>query len=64
MADEIDITQEREEAMMDLRIQQARANQPKPGAPGDCDTCGEWSGRLIGGECAPCRDRHLPVRRM
>ena len=27
----------------------------------DCDLCGEWSGRLIAGSCAPCRDRrHLP----
>lgn len=25
---------------------------------GDCDLCGEWSGRLVGGVCAPCRDRH------
>lgn len=28
-----------------------------PGKPGDCDFCGEWSGRLIDGCCAPCRDR-------
>lgn len=32
-----------------------------PGVQGDCDLCGEWSGRLIRGICAPCRDkRHLP----
>jgi hypothetical protein len=29
-----------------------------PGVPGDCDFCGEWSGRLIEGACAPCRDRY------
>lgn len=28
------------------------------GEPGDCDLCGEWSGRLVGGVCAPCRDRY------
>jgi len=31
------------------------------GEQGECDLCGEWSGRLIGGACAPCRDKyHLP----
>ena len=31
------------------------------GKPGDCDFCGDWSGRLIEGVCAPCRDkRGLP----
>jgi hypothetical protein len=29
-----------------------------PGKPGDCDMCGEWSGRLISGVCAPCRDKY------
>lgn len=28
-----------------------------PGVPGDCMDCGEWSGRLIGCVCAPCRER-------
>ncbi len=28
------------------------------GAPGECDLCGEWSGRLVSGACAPCRDRY------
>lgn len=64
MADEADVTQETESYLLDIGIRNALANQPKPGKPGDCDTCGEWSGRLIDGECAPCRDRHLPVRRM
>jgi hypothetical protein len=31
------------------------------GVPGDCQTCGEWSGRLVEGMCAPCRDRLLRV---
>ena len=28
------------------------------GEPGDCDLCGEWSGRLVNGVCAPCRDKY------
>jgi hypothetical protein len=28
------------------------------GVPGECELCGEWSGRLIGAACAPCRDRY------
>jgi hypothetical protein len=34
----------------------AAADMPK-GEPGDCELCGEWSGRLVRGVCAPCRDR-------
>jgi len=29
----------------------------QPGKPGECDLCGEWTGRLIGAACAPCRDK-------
>lgn len=40
---------------------QTRAAQIPAGEPGDCDFCGEWSGRLVAGACAPCRDaRRLP----
>jgi hypothetical protein len=28
------------------------------GSAGDCELCGEWSGRLVNGACAPCRERH------
>ena len=28
------------------------------GTPGECELCGEWSGRLIGAACAPCRDKY------
>ena len=38
-------------------IEAARADIP-PGNPGDCEYCGEWSGRLINGACAPCRDKY------
>lgn len=27
------------------------------GNPGDCDFCGEYSGRLVKGACSPCRDK-------
>lgn len=39
------------------RIRQQAAKIPV-GNPGECDLCGEWSGRLVNGVCAPCRDRH------
>lgn len=38
-------------------IQDKAAKIPK-GTPGDCDLCGEWSGRLVSGACAPCRDKY------
>jgi len=28
------------------------------GTAGECEMCGEWSGRLVEGVCAPCRDRY------
>lgn len=31
------------------------------GKSGDCDDCGRWSGRLIEGLCAPCRDHNLRI---
>jgi class 3 adenylate cyclase len=35
-----------------------QAARIEPGAPGECELCGEWSGRLVRGACAPCRDRY------
>ena len=35
----------------------AQAASMPAGKPGECDLCGEWSGRLVNGVCAPCRDR-------
>lgn len=46
---------ERDHAL--AKIQQEAADMPH-GVPGECDLCGEWSGRLVGGVCAPCRDLH------
>lgn len=28
------------------------------GVAGDCDLCGEWTSRLVGGACCPCRDKY------
>ena len=59
MADEIDIANERCAVDMDKTISEIR-NKAKldPGSEGECELCGEWMLRLIGGECAPCRDRY------
>lgn len=55
--DEIDRAQEREQQDRTEAIR-AAAKPLEPGVSGDCEMCGEWSGRLIGGACAPCRDRY------
>ena len=55
--DEFDVASEREEAQLAEAIKQNRHDLP-PGKPGECEMCGEWSGRLIFGVCAPCRERY------
>lgn len=57
MADEIDRTQARLEAEM-ARLLPPLGYELPPGAPGECEMCGEWSGRLVDGACAPCRDKY------
>lgn len=60
LADEADIAARNEQTEVDagvMRVRKAAAKIPE-GTPGDCDLCGEWTGRLVGGACAPCRDRH------
>jgi hypothetical protein len=54
--DDIDGIVEREQQILDRRIRSVKPMEP--GVPGDCDLCGEWSGRLVEGVCAPCRDRY------
>lgn len=57
--DDVDITEERASQMLEAsvtKVRQAAANMPA-GVPGECELCGEWSGRLVDGACAPCRDR-------
>ena len=63
MADEIDRANDLAEATTERAIAEARnqAASIPPGEPGDCDFCGELTGRLVKGACAPCRDtRGLP----
>lgn len=60
MADEVDLANDIAESRKDAqlaKIKQQAAEMPK-GEPGDCELCGEWSGRLVSGACAPCRDRY------
>lgn len=59
MADEADKTSERMEVQKAADIAETRrkaAEIPK-GKPGECERCGEPSRRLVGGVCAPCRDK-------
>ena len=60
MADEIDIANDRAQADNERAIAAARkvAYEIPAGNAGDCDMCGAWSGRLVGGACARCRDRY------
>ena len=60
MSDEIDIANDRAAADTERAGAAARvvaASIPK-GDAGDCDLCGSWSGRLVNGAGAPCRDRY------
>lgn len=59
MADEINLAQERTEADTERAIAAARKGADIPaGEPGDCDFCGEYFSRLVGGACGACRDRY------
>ena len=55
--DDADRAQQRIEEQLEDAIRAASRDIP-PGKPGECDLCGEWSGRLINGACAPCRDKY------
>lgn len=59
MSDEADRAGDLTEAMIEAEIARLReaAALIEAGCAGECDLCGEWSGRLIGGACAACRDR-------
>ena len=57
MADEIDLAQDAEQSNNDHALAMALSRaRMAPGVPGECDLCGEHSGRLVTGACAPCRD--------
>jgi len=55
--DEVDLANDQVQADINATLRAARKDMKK-GRPGDCDLCGEWSGRFIEGCCAPCRDRY------
>ena len=59
MADLADITDERDAPLIEADVAYIRmkALAIEPGEPGECDKCGEDMPRLVGGVCAPCRDR-------
>lgn len=58
MTDEVDISNDNIQHDIERRVEEVRRNaELPPGEPGDCERCGEWSGRLVNGICAPCRDR-------
>ena len=59
MADEADKTDERTlvEVSAEVAQIQRKAQEIKPGNPGECVKCGEDMPRLINGVCCPCRDR-------
>jgi hypothetical protein len=56
--DEVDYANDLSEKRLAMLIKQARNKPMRKGKPGLCDLCGEWSGRLVEGACAPCRDRY------
>lgn len=60
MADIIDMTNDREEGVVDAAIAEISrlAAQFPAGVPGECERCGEDSPRLVGGACARCRDKY------
>ncbi len=55
--DEVDRANDEVERGLAEALRQA-AKPIQEGQPGECDLCGEWSGRLINGACAPCRDKY------
>ncbi len=57
MADEVDRANDYIQIINDNAIKQNSKDIEK-GVAGECDLCGEWSGRLIVGACAPCRDKY------
>lgn len=59
MADEIDHANARAEADTERAIADVRkaAAAIPQGEAGDCDFCGEYCSRLVGGACAPCRTK-------
>lgn len=60
MADIIDEANDHRDKEEAARVQAVRelAEKIPVGGAGDCDLCGDWTGRLVGGACSRCRDRY------
>lgn len=62
MADPTDRAQQdidQYQAVLDKRFEDPKTVYEIPqGVEGDCDLCGEWFGRLVGGACVPCRTKY------
>lgn len=56
-ADEAALLIEKQEALALAKARKAVASMPE-GTQGNCDLCGNWSGRLVEAVCAPCRDKY------
>lgn len=58
MADICDMAQTIIDQELERNLKAFKATPMDPGKPGDCEICGEWSGRLVDACCAACRTRH------
>ena len=56
MANEGDLGNEEMEKDLERSIAACRGDIPE-GRSGECELCGEWFGRLIGGACVECREK-------
>lgn len=58
--DEVDRQLERDSILdeANLKVIRDRAAAIPVGSPGECEYCGFDSKRLVGGACAPCRDKY------
>ena len=57
MPDEADMANDYAEQFINSAVQAARGDIPQ-GQPGECELCGEYFHRLVGGACVPCRDKY------
>ena len=58
MADDVDRANDYAQASLETALTRRPPAVIPAGRQGECDLCGEWTGRLVNGACAPCRDRY------
>lgn len=65
MVDEVDVANQQREEAEATTVQAIRnaASKIPAGEPGECDGCGEYFTRTVGGYCGRCRDRAAGARR-